>query len=74
MAEKNKEKKESITKGMTFAEVLKKKPKAGEIMFKYGLHCVGCHVAEFETVEQGAMAHGMSEEDVKKMLEEINKL
>lgn len=57
---------------MTFAEALQENPKAGEVMFKYGLHCVGCHVASFETIEQGARAHGMKEEEIKKMVKEIN--
>ena len=70
----NKAEKDMITKDMNFAEILKKKPAAAEVMFKNGLHCGGCHAAAFETMEQGAMAHGMSEEDVEKMLEEINKL
>ena len=68
----NDETKNKITKGMSFAEVLQRRPQAGGIMFKYGLHCVGCHIAAVETIEQGCLAHGMSEEDMEKMLEEIN--
>ncbi len=66
-------KKNRITKDMSFAEALGKNHKAGEIIFKYGLHCIGCHVAAFETIEQGARSHGMSEAEIKRMLEEINK-
>ena len=65
-------KKNVITRDMTFAEALEKNSKAGEVMFKYGLHCIGCHVAAFETVEQGARAHGMGDKEIKKMLDEIN--
>lgn len=67
-----KEKKKQITKNMTFREVLMQSPQAAEIMFKYGLHCIGCHMAASETVEQGALAHGMSEKDLEKMLKELN--
>jgi hybrid cluster-associated redox disulfide protein len=63
---------EKISKDMTLGEIVSKFPKAVEVMLKYGLHCVGCHVAAFETVEQGAKAHGMTEEDLKKMLAEMN--
>ena len=64
-----------ITKDMTFSQVLEKKGRpAAEVMMKYGLHCVGCHVAAFETVEQGSKAHGMSDKDLTKLLEELNKL
>jgi len=34
-----------------------------------GLHCYGCAAARFETIEQGAMAHGV---DPDKLIEAIN--
>lgn len=63
---------DKISKNMTFGEIMDKYPSAAEIMMKYGLHCIGCHVALYETVEQGSKAHGMSESDFKKMLKELN--
>jgi len=63
----------SVTKDMKLGELAEKYPESVEIMFNYGLHCVGCHVASFETLEQGAKAHGMSDEDIDKMVGEINK-
>ena len=63
---------DKITKDMAFSEVLQKYPETAEIMLKNGLHCIGCHVAAFETIEQGCTAHGMKEEDIKKMLKEMN--
>jgi len=61
-----------INKDMTFGQVLEKYPKAAEVMGKYGLHCIGCHVALYESIEQGSKAHGMSESEFKKMLKELN--
>jgi hybrid cluster-associated redox disulfide protein len=61
-----------ITKDMTFGDILSKHPEAAEIMMSYGLHCIGCHVAVYETLEQGAAAHGISDTDLKKMLKELN--
>ncbi|HZX45177.1 MAG TPA: DUF1858 domain-containing protein [Candidatus Nanoarchaeia archaeon] len=63
---------EKITKEMQFSELLEKYPKAAPILMKYGLHCIGCHIAAFETIEQGSLAHGMGDEDIKKMLKEMN--
>ncbi len=63
---------DKITKGMGFQEVLEKYPKTAEIMMKRGLHCIGCHAAAFETIEQGCTAHGMKEEDIEKLLKEMN--
>ena len=62
-----------ITKDMTLGEVVTKYPKAAEVMLKQGMHCVGCHVAAYETVEQGAIAHGFDKKQIKKLLEDMNK-
>lgn len=58
---------------MTLWEAVNNYPAAAEIMLQRGLHCIGCGVASFETIEQGAMAHGLSKEETEKMIEEINK-
>ena len=63
-----------IVKGsMTIGEVVAKYPQAVEIMLDYGLHCIGCHVSPYETIEGGAKGHGMSEQETAQMLETINK-
>ncbi|MFH1849461.1 MAG: DUF1858 domain-containing protein [archaeon] len=62
-----------VTKDMTLGDVVAKHPHAAEIMMRFGLHCIGCHVSAYETVEQGALGHGMSAEDLDSMLKEINK-
>lgn len=61
-----------ITKDMTLSEIITEFPETVEVMLKNGLHCVGCHVAAYETLEQGAKAHGMSDKDLEKMLEDMN--
>lgn len=61
-----------IAKEMTLGEVVSDHPECVETMLSYGLHCVGCHVAHSETIEEGAKAHGMSDEEVAKMVEELN--
>ncbi|MDP2717968.1 MAG: DUF1858 domain-containing protein, partial [Candidatus Micrarchaeota archaeon] len=53
-----------ITKDMTIGEVVQSHPQAVDIMLSRGFHCVGCHVSPYETIEQGAKGHGMSEADV----------
>ncbi len=64
--------KQYITKRMAFSEVIEKYPVAVEVMLKYGLHCVGCHMAATETIEQGAKGHGMDDEQIEEMVEEMN--
>ena len=60
-----------ITKKTTLLEASKNK-KAVKVLAEHGLHCVGCPFALMETIEQGAKAHGMSDEKIKKILKEIN--
>lgn len=59
-----------ITKDMTLGEIMQDYPEAIDVMLNYGLHCVGCHVAFTETIEQGAEAHGI---DLGKLLKDMNK-
>lgn len=61
---------EKINKQMKIDEVLNKYPETEEIFVKHGFHCIGCMAASFESIEQGAIAHGI---DVKKLIEDLNK-
>lgn len=62
-----------IKKSMRIGEITMKHPKAIPIMLKAGLHCIGCQIAGMETLEQGCLAHGMNEKEIKKLVEEMNK-
>jgi iron-sulfur cluster assembly accessory protein len=62
-----------ITKEMTMGEIIEKYPFATEIMLSHGLHCIGCSVNPYESLENGAMGHGIEESEIKQMLEELNK-
>lgn len=62
--------KQLISKDMSFGEVLQRFPQTFPIFGKYGMHCMGCSMSALETIEQGAMAHGI---DVKKFIEDLNK-
>ncbi len=59
-----------ITGKQTIGECVSKHPETIEVFMSHGLHCVGCAVAQFENIEQGANAHGI---DVKKLVADLNK-
>lgn len=61
-----------VSKDSKIAELMPY-PKAIEILQSKGFHCMGCAFASQESIEQGAKAHGMSDEDIEGMVEEINK-
>jgi len=62
-----------ITKEMIMQEILQLKPEAAATMIKHGMHCIGCHVSMYETLEQGCLAHGMTEKEVNEIVKELNK-
>ena len=64
--------KELITKGMNINEIVSNHPSTIEVFFKHGFYCVGCQAAAFESLEQGAKAHGMSDEIIDQMVKEMN--
>lgn len=63
---------ETVTKKMTFQELLEKYPDAAPIISARGLHCLGCSGALFESIEQGSKMHGLSDAEIDKMITEIN--
>ena len=60
-----------ITKEMTFAELIEYDSKTAMKLAQNGLFCGGCPMAQFETIENGAAAHGI---DVDELLKELNSL
>jgi len=63
-----------VTKKTNINKLVEKYPKTADIMFKYGLHCIGCYVAAFETIEQGALAHGMDKKAIDKLVKKLNEI
>jgi iron-sulfur cluster assembly accessory protein len=63
---------QTITKDMLIGDVVMRHPPVADVLLSYGLHCVGCHVNQYETIEMGAMGHGMTSEEVEEMVAEAN--
>ncbi len=59
----------TITKEMTIQEIVSQHPETVRAFFKHGLMCVGCAAARFESLEQGARAHGI---DVDELVADLN--
>ena len=67
----SKEKCTMITKDIGIIEAVQSHPEIMEVFAEYGLGCIGCMAAHFETIGQGAGAHGI---DVDALIEDINKV
>ena len=53
-----------ITADSTIYDLLKEKPESAEILFKFGMGCVGCAIARGETIREAAMVHGIPLEEL----------
>ena len=62
---------QKITKEMKIEEILQKYPETMGVFMQHGFHCLGCAAANFESLEQGALAHGI---DIDILLEDLNKI
>jgi hybrid cluster-associated redox disulfide protein len=58
-----------ITADMPIGEVVAKYPSTIHVFFNHGLGCVGCAVAQFENIRQGAQVHGI---DVDLLMKDLN--
>jgi len=55
---------------MTIRETIQKYPKTAFVFIDYGLHCVGCPLAQNETIEEAAKLHRI---DLRRFLKDLNK-
>ena len=60
-----------LTKNMSIAEALKLKPQIAPILMSKGMHCLGCVIAQGETIEQAAEVHGLSADELINELNEV---
>ncbi len=60
---------QAITPEMAIGDVIGKYPGTVPVFFSHGLGCVGCAVARFENIRQGAMAHGIS---IDALMQDLN--
>lgn len=49
----------TLTADSTIADILKEKPEAADVLFRFGMGCIGCALANGETLRQAAMGHGI---------------
>ena len=62
-----------VSKDMTFGELLgqyyEKCPKIVDVLVEAGMGCIGCPRSQMESIEQGAMGHGI---DPDLLIEKLN--
>ena len=63
-----------IHRQMNIQELANMYPEAVVVMMERGLHCFGCHASAVDTVEAGSRGHGMADEEIDKMVDEMNQI
>jgi len=61
-----------ITKDTQISEILRYREDLIEDLLQLGLGCVGCPMAQMETIEQGLKAHGASDKEVEEVIKKLN--
>lgn len=61
-----------LTKNTILSEIVGESPRTAELLSEYGLHCVNCFASTFDTLETGAQVHGMDNDEMEQMIDEIN--
>ncbi|MFA6064291.1 MAG: DUF1858 domain-containing protein [archaeon] len=62
-----------ITKKDTLGDIMTNYPEAAPVLAQAGLHCIGCHVSVYETLEEGCQAHGLNPKEIDQLVIEVNK-
>ena len=57
-------------KEMLIGDLLAQAPEKADILLEAGMHCLGCLVAQDETIEEACEVHGI---DVEELVKELNK-
>lgn len=58
-----------ITKDMLIGDVVRTYPEVGEVLLRFGMHCIGCMAARGESIADACAVHGIDPED---LLEALN--
>ncbi len=62
-----------ITKKDTLGDIITNYPEVAPVLASAGLHCIGCHVSAYESLEEGCLAHGLSKKEIDTIVKEANK-
>ncbi len=59
---------------MNVLEVIALHPDAAGILEAYGLHCHGCAFGSMDTLETGALSHGLTDTDIENMVNDLKEV
>ncbi len=63
-----------VTKDTLVGDLLQSYPQSVEIMANYGFHCINCNFNAFDSIENGAKIHGLTEAQINSLVSELNSM
>lgn len=54
----------TIHKEMLVGEIIMAKENAMDVLFEWGMGCMGCPASQSETLEEACLVHGLNVDDV----------
>ena len=60
-----------VTRATPIGELVLNVPAAAAVLLEHGFHCIGCGLAAYETIEEGAAAHGFDDAQIDALVQEI---
>ena len=62
------DRKKPVTKDMNIQYILKLHPESSVILMSIGMGCISCFAAEFESLAEACVVHGLDADDVTEYL------
>jgi hybrid cluster-associated redox disulfide protein len=59
---------------MNVLEIIALHPEASDILAAYGLHCHNCAFSTMDSLEDGARSHGLTDDDIDNMVQDLTEL
>ncbi len=61
-----------ISKDTVIGDILDIAPQTAPVFLSIGMHCLGCPSSRGETVEEACMVHGLTNEQMDKLIDIVN--
>ena len=61
-----------IDKSMTVIDILNIDADIAQILMEEGMHCIFCHGAAFESLQEAGYVHGIDDEHMDLLVDKIN--
>lgn len=64
----------SVDASMNVLEIIALHPDASDVLAAYGLHCHNCAFSTMDSLDEGARAHGLTDDDIENIVQDLRDL